>query len=78
MKTAENKTEKKAVGDAKDPKDQKDTIFGYHLQFGVAKINEARGKLNLPAVPYGDQTVPEFLASLTTSEAPQPQEEETT
>jgi hypothetical protein len=42
------------------------TIFGYHLQYGIAKINEARRNLNLPPVPYGEQTVPEFLASLDT------------
>ncbi len=41
------------------------TIFGYHLQYGIAKINEARTNLNLPEVPYGNQTVPEFLAALT-------------
>jgi len=45
------------------------TIFGYRLQYGVAKINEARANLNLPPVPYGDQTVPEFLAALVSSPA---------
>ena len=58
------------------------TIFGYHLQYGVAKINEARANLNLPEVPYGDQTVPEFLAALTSeredpAKTPKNQEQET-
>jgi len=53
--------------DATTPKEQQ-TIFGYHLQLGVAKINEARKNLNLPPVDYGDQTAPEFLASLQQSE----------
>lgn len=61
-----NDNHKDASPDETTPKELQ-TIFGYHLQYGVAKINEARSNLNLPAVPYGDQTVPEFLASLMTS-----------
>lgn len=73
--------------DATTPKELQ-TIFSYHLQYGVAKINEARANLNLPPVPYGDQSVPEFLASLmsrpqdpaqsepTTDTEPEPTEED--
>jgi hypothetical protein len=62
----EVKPDPKAGADAPDdttPKEQQ-TIFGYHLQYGVAKINEARKNLNLEPVPYGEQTVPEFLATV--------------
>jgi hypothetical protein len=55
-----------ASPDGTTPKEAQ-TIFGYHLQLGVAKINEARENLNLPPVEYGDQTVPEYLASIGTS-----------
>lgn len=38
------------------------TIFGYHLQYGVAKLGDARKNLNLPADAETDHmTVPEYL-----------------
>lgn len=52
-----------ATPDNTTPKEDQ-TIFGYHLQFGVAKINEARRNLGLSEEDYGNMTVPEFLRSL--------------
>ncbi|HXG56685.1 MAG TPA: phage portal protein [Vicinamibacterales bacterium] len=40
-------------------------IFGYHLQYGVAKLGDARRNLNLPSDPKtDDMTVPEYFNSL--------------
>lgn len=52
-----------AAPDDTTPKDQQ-TIFGYHLQNGVVEINEARANLGLEAKAYGNQTVPEYLATV--------------
>jgi hypothetical protein len=52
-----------AAPDDTTPKEEQ-TIFGYHLQYGVAKINEARRNLGLDEVDYGNVTVPEFLKGL--------------
>lgn len=38
--------------------------FAYDQSNGMVTINERRGQLGLPAVPWGDVTVPEFLAAL--------------
>lgn len=55
-----------AYGTAPDDTTPKDaqTILGYHLQYGIATINEARENLNLDPVPWGDVTVPELLRNL--------------
>lgn len=39
-------------------------IYAYELEGGIVKINEARARKGLPAVPWGDQTLPELLAQL--------------
>lgn len=47
---------------AKDDKSKQ--IFAYHLNLAIVKVNEARERLGLPPVDYGDKTVPELLAEL--------------
>jgi len=60
----------KVADEAPDDTTRKEdqTIFGYHLQYGVATINEARKNLNLPPRADGDQTVPAYLSNLEPAE----------
>jgi hypothetical protein len=39
-------------------------IYAYHLDSGVVTINEARARLGLPAVAWGNQTVAEYKAGV--------------
>ncbi|MDX1973766.1 MAG: DUF935 family protein [Candidatus Sumerlaeia bacterium] len=44
-------------------------IFQYHLRFGILTINEVRKRLQLPAVPWGDQPTSRVLQQEAAAEA---------
>ncbi len=44
-------------------------VFGYHLQYGVVTVNEARARVGLPPLPDGDR-MPTLPASSSTPTAP--------
>lgn len=46
--------------------------FAYDQTNGVIKINERRQQLSLPDVPWGDMTIPEYLAQFDVGMAPDP------
>lgn len=65
-KDTENGDEPKNTDDSKVG-----TIFGYHIDAGIVKINEVRAQLNLPPIKDGEFTVPQLEAMLKESGAPE-------